>query len=144
MKTRMESLTLPAPDKFTDRWLARVQLKPGTNVREVEAFEKGSGLGVRIRANGGKTLFAQKTKRGMKRWRQTLGPYPELTLTAARAAVEATVGKMASGVDVHQEHKDRIAKGKAPKPLTLAELTDRWDREGLAVQRGGYRRRATA
>jgi hypothetical protein len=74
MKTKMESLTLPAPDKFTDRWLARVQLKPGTNVREVEAFEKGSGLGVRIRANGGKTLFAQKTKRGMKRWRQTLGP----------------------------------------------------------------------
>jgi hypothetical protein len=74
MKTKMESLTLPAPDKFTDRWLARVQLKLGTNVREVEAFEKGSGLGVRIRANGGKTLFAQKTKRGMKRWRQTLGP----------------------------------------------------------------------
>ena len=45
MKTKMESLTLPAPDKFTDRWLARVQLKPGTNVREVEAFEKGSGAG---------------------------------------------------------------------------------------------------
>ena len=29
MKTKMESLTLPTPDKFTDRWLARVQLKPG-------------------------------------------------------------------------------------------------------------------
>ena len=144
MKTKMEGLTLPAPDKFTDRWLARVQLKPGTNVREVEAFEKGSGLGVRIRANGGKTLFAQKAKRGMKRWRQTLGPYPQLTLTAARAAIEALVGKMASGVDVHQEHKDRIAKAKAPKPLTLAELTDRWEREGLAAQRGSYRRRATA
>ena len=37
---------------------------------------------------------------------------------------------MASGVDVNQEHKDRIAKAKAPKPLTLAELTDRWEREG--------------
>ena len=40
MKTKMESLTLPTPDKFTDSWLARVQLKPGTNAREREVFEQ--------------------------------------------------------------------------------------------------------
>ena len=28
--------------QFTDNWLGRVQLKPGTSVREVEAFEEGN------------------------------------------------------------------------------------------------------
>jgi hypothetical protein len=144
MKTKMESLTLPTPDKFTDSWLARVQLKPGTNAREREVFElSGSGLGVRIRANGGKSLTVQKAKQGVE-LRRTLGVWPQLTLAAARKAVEALIGRMAAGFDVNQEHKDRIAKAKAPKPLTLAELTDRWEREGLAAQRGSYRRRATA
>ena len=73
MKTKMESLTLPTPDKFTDSWLARVQLKPGTNAREREVFElSGSGLGVRIRANGGKSLTVQKAKHGVE-LRRTLG-----------------------------------------------------------------------
>ena len=131
MKTKMESLTLPTPDKFTDSWLARVQLKPGTNAREREVFElSGSGLGVRIRANGGKSLTVQKAKHGVE-LRRTLGAWPQLTLPAARKAVEALIGRMAAGFDVNQEHRDKIAKAKAPKPLTLAELTDRWERRGL-------------
>src|ERR1700677_2766412 len=106
MKTKMESLTLPAPDKFTDRWLARVQLKPGTNVREVEAFEKRLGpRRAHPRQRRQDTLRPED-----QAWHEALAsdarPYPQLTLTAARAAIEALVGKMASGVDVHQEHKD--------------------------------------
>ena len=144
MKTKMESLTLPTPDKFTDSWLARVQLKPGTNAREREVFElSGSGLGVRIRANGGKSLTVQKAKHGVE-LRRTLGAWPQLTLAAARKAVEALIGRMAAGFDVNQEHRDKIAKAKAPKPATLAELVDRWEREGLAQQRDSYRRRALA
>jgi integrase len=144
MKTKMESLTLPTPDKFTDSWLARVQLKPGTNAREREVFElSGSGLGVRIRANGGKSLTVQKAKHGVE-LRRTLGAWPQLTLAAARKAVEALIGRMAAGFDVNQEHRDKIAKAKAPKPATLAELVDRWEREGLAQQRDSYRKRALA
>jgi Arm DNA-binding domain len=110
MKTKMESLTLPTPDKFTDSWLARVQLKPGTNAREREVFElSGSGLGVRIRANGGKSLTVQKAKHGVE-LRRTLGAWPQLTLAAARKAVEALIGRMAAGFDVNQEHRDKIAK----------------------------------
>ena len=132
MKAKMESLTLPTPDKFTDSWLARVQLKPGTNAREREVFElSGSGLGVRIRANGGKSLTVQKAKHGVE-VRRTLGAWPQLTLAAARKAVGALIGRMAAGFDVNQEHRDKIAKAKAPKPATLAELIDRWEREGLA------------
>jgi hypothetical protein len=144
MKTKMESLTLPTPDKFTDSWLVRVQLKPGTNAREREVFElSGSGLGVRIRANGGKSLTVQKAKHGVE-LRRTLGAWPQLTLAAARKAVEALIGRMAAGFDVNQEHRDKIAKAKAPKPATLAELVDRWEREGLAQQRDSYRKRALA
>ena len=144
MKTKMESLTLPTQDKFTDSWLARVQLKPGTNAREREVFElSGSGLGVRIRANGGKSLTVQKAKHGVE-LRRTLGAWPQLTLAAARKAVEALIGRMAAGFDVNQEHRDKIAKAKAPKPATLAELVDRWEREGLAQQRDSYRKRALA
>ena len=144
MKAKVESLTLPAPDKFTDSWLARVQLKPGTNAREREVFElSGSGLGVRIRANGGKSLTVQKAKHGVE-LRRTLGAWPQLTLAAARKAVEVLIGRMAAGFDVNQEHRDKIAKAKAPKPATLAELVDRWEREGLAQQRDSYRKRALA
>ena len=144
MKMKMESLTLPTPDKFTDSWLARVELKPGTNAREREVFElSGSGLGVRIRANGGKSLTVQKAKHGVE-LRRTLGAWPQLTLAAARKAVEVLIGRMAAGFDVNQEHRDKITKAKAPKPATLAELVDRWEREGLAQQRDSYRKRALA
>ena len=74
----------------------------------------------------------------------TRAGWPQLTLAAARKAVEALIGRMAAGFDVNQEHRDKIAKAKAPKPLTLAELVDRWEREGWAQQRDSYRKRALA
>ena len=148
MKTKIEKQAkftppLPKTGKFTDRWLACVASAPGVNAREVEVFETGTGLGVRIRANGGKSLVVQKIKHGAE-LRRTLGEWPQLTLANARRAVEVLIGEMAMGVDVNKKHKDRIAKAKAPKPATLAELTDRWEMEGLAVQRESYQKRAPA
>ena len=72
---------------------------------------------------------SRRQKHGVE-LRRTLGAWPQLTLAAARKAVEALIGRMAAGFDVNQEHRDRIAKAKAPKPATLAELVDRWEREG--------------
>ena len=69
------------------------------NAREVEVFETGTGLGVRIRANGGKSLVVQKIKHGVE-LRRTLGEWPQLTLANARRAVEVLIGEMAMGVDV--------------------------------------------
>ena len=51
---------------------------------------------------------------------------------------------MASGVDVNQEHKDRIAKAKAPKPATLAELDRPLGAGRAGAQRDSYRKRAPA
>ena len=62
-------------------------------------FETGTGLGVRIRANGGKSLVVQKIKHGVE-LRRTLGEWPQLTLANARRAVEVLIGEMAMGVDV--------------------------------------------
>jgi integrase len=147
MKTKLiktPRLTPPVPDRFTDAWLARARIAPGVNAREVEAVEPcGSGLGVRVRANGGKSLIVDKQKDG-RTMRRTLGGWPHLTLANARKALEVLIGEMARGVDVNKEHKDRLAKARAPKPATLAELTDRWERERLAQQRNSYRERATA
>jgi integrase len=141
---KMQKLMPPPPDKFTDAWLARVKIAPGLNMREVEVVEPcGSGLGVRVRANGGKSLIIDKQKHGVE-LRRTLGTWPQLTLAHARTAVEALIGEMAMGVDVNKAHKDRIAKAKAPAPATLGQLIDRWQSEGLAQQRDSYRNRAPA
>jgi hypothetical protein len=91
MKTKLiktPRLTPPVPDRFTDAWLARVSIAPGVNAREVEAVEPcGSGLGGRIRANGGKSLIVDEQKDG-KTLRRTLGGWPHLTLANARKALE--------------------------------------------------------
>ena len=69
---------------------------------------------------------------------------PEAVLRGSQRDVEVLIGEMAMGVDVNKKHKDRIVKAKAPKPATLAELTDRWEMEGLAARRESYQKRAPA
>ena len=126
MKSKMRTRRL-ADAGQVHRPVARARgARSGLNAREVEVVRTGTGLGVRIRANGGKSLVVQKIKHGVE-LRRTLGEWPQLTLANARRAVEVLIGEMAMGVDVNKKHKDRIAKAKAPKPATLAELTDRWE-----------------
>ena len=59
--------------------------------------------------------------------RRTLGAWPQLTLANARKAVEVLIGEMATASTSTRSTRIRIAKARAPKPATLAELTDRWE-----------------
>ena len=86
----------PRGFRLSDAFLQKLKMPEGR--REVIQFEAGTGLGVRVSANGIFFIVQLPLPSG-GRYRATLGAYGKLTVDDARRAVQAKAGDIARGVD---------------------------------------------
>jgi integrase len=129
----------PMKLRLTDTAMAALAAQEGK--REGLVMDEGQpGLAVRVTNAGAKTFWLFVSQSG-KRHKIKLGPWPTLTLAAARKAAKAHAGKAAFGVDITAERAEVRAAAKADQ-LTLGALIEQWRTEGLADKKPGYVRRA--
>jgi integrase len=134
--------------RFSDAVLAKLKLPPGK--RELIRFEAGTGLGVRLSANGQISFIVQLRLKDGSRWRDTLGAYGKLTVDDARKAAQALAGDIAKDVDPRIKAREAEAAAKAEveaaisKQFTVRALIERWRRDWLTTRRPGYAARAVA
>lgn len=93
-----------------------------------------SGFGLRVTPTAAKTWIVKYRageggRNAAVRW-YTLGAYPEMTAPAARDAARKAIAQVHLGED---PAGDRATKR---KELTIGDLIDRYEKEGLIVQRG--------
>lgn len=107
--------------KLTNDLIARIVAEG----RERTVFDSATpGFGFRLTANG-KGIWLARARAGEMRAKISLGTYPELTLTAARAEAHAALRDIREGQDPRAQKAIRAAAVKAGK-TTVAELADRW------------------
>jgi integrase len=80
------------------------------------------GFGLRINATGAKTFVFQARTRGARPRRIVIGPYPALSLTAARAIAAGMRATLAGGGDPIAERRAALAAAPAVKEMTLGEF----------------------
>ena len=138
--------------KFTDTYLAGLQLKPGQKDRIV--FDEGCpGLGVRVTPK--KRIFVcqwtdpvtrRKLREKLGVWGQAAQGQKGLTISAARKAVQGRLGDIAKGIDIVAEKQRRKAHHEAQlakAELTLDALIGKWADERLSARRLSYAKEAT-
>lgn len=112
--------------------------KPDPTRAQVEYRVDGvRGLALRVTRDGTKTwTLRYRTLEGEQR-RQTLGPYPTLSLADARTAAEIALGAVAGGADPAKAR--RVAKV-AAKSRRLATIEDLIEGYFAAAEKGKHRR----
>jgi len=80
------------------------------------------GFGLRINATGAKTFVFQARTRGGRPRRIVIGPYPAITLAAARAVAAGMRATLAGGGDPIAERRAALAAAPAAKETTLGEF----------------------
>jgi integrase len=135
----------PRGFRFTDAFLQKLKMPEGQ--RELIQFEAGTGLGIRMSANGIFFIVQLPLPNG-GRYRATLGAYGKLTVDDARKAVQALAGDIARGVDPRQKQAEAKAAAKAAaeavevQKFTARVLVERWRRDSLSTRRPAYALRA--
>ena len=141
--------------RFTDDFIKRMKVPPGR--KDLVLFEDGSGLGVRKTDRGVVSFLIQlriRDKSG-RRWRETIGRWPTLTVAAARDALKVRAADLALGVDPYAEREAAVAEREAKREakvaakakteadaFTLRVLMRRWDHHALEHRRKSYATRA--
>jgi integrase len=135
----------PRGFRFSDAFLQKLKMPDGK--RKVIQFEAGTGLGVRVSANGIFFIVQLPLPDG-KRYRGAIGAYGKLTIDEARRAVQALAGDIARGVNPKQKQAEAEAAAKAKaeaaevKKFTARVLVERWRRDRLTAKRPAYALRA--
>jgi hypothetical protein len=122
--------------------------------KDIVIFEgSASGLGVRKTNSGAVSFLIQirLSDKSGRRWRETLGRWPTLSIADARAALQVRVGDIARGFDPFEEREAAAAEREAKREREAAEkakaeadefklrhLMRKWDRIGLANRRRSY------
>lgn len=122
--------------RLTEANIEKLQVEPGKRDRLV-FDDTQRGLGVRVTASGGKTFLAQYTMNG-RRCRVPLGAVSAITLSDARKAAAAVMGKVATGENPAEARKaeaEAERTRKAREMLTLDRLVDDWHRLHLSTNR---------
>jgi integrase len=116
--------------KMTDRWVQ--SLKATARQREVtDTLVKG--LRVRVAVSGSKSWVVAYRAGGQTR-RLTLGPFPTLSLSAARQAAGEVLAKVKLGADPIEEQR---AQREAPRPETWGTLVQRYLEQHASKKRDG-------
>ena len=132
--------------RFTDAYLQKLKVPDGQ--REVIQFESNTGLGVRASATGNISFIVQTRLKDGRRWRETLGAYGALTITAARSIAQersADAKRGGEDGDLFKKHADEIAEARLSahaRKFTLGALIERWKRDHLSQKRPDYAVRA--
>ena len=122
----------PRGFRFTDAFLQKLKMPDGK--REVIQFEAGTGLGVRVSANGIFFIVQLPLPDG-KRYRGTIGAYGKLTIDEARRAVQALAGDIAAA-STRNRSKPRRKRQRKRKPRRLKSKNSPpacWSNDGGAT-----------
>ncbi len=130
--------------KFTDRFLAGLQLEAGRKDRLV--FDSGCrGLGVRVTPNA-RAFIVQWTDPATKRkMREPIGIWGNITVDQARIAARVRLGAVATGINPRAERlrlKQEADRERAETALSLNALVEEWAVLHLAQRRERYRAEA--
>jgi integrase len=127
--------------KFTDRFLAGLQLEAGRKDRLVFDSEC-RGLGVRVTPKA-RTFIVQWTDPATKRkMREPIGIWGNITVDQARIAARVRFGAVATGVNPRAERlrlKQEADRERAETALSLNALVEEWATLHLAQRRERYR-----
>jgi integrase len=143
-----------APKRFTADFIRKLTVPKGK--KDVVVFEgNSSGLGVRKQASGITSFVIQIKLPGNRRWRETLGRLPSLSLADARRALQVRTGDIAVGLDPFEEREaaaaereakrkaaEEQAKAKEADQFTLRMLLRKWSHLALDNRRKSYSERA--
>ncbi len=112
--------------KFTDRFIASLK-PPGSGRREVRDSE-APGLAIRVTAAGEKSWAVRYSPKDAPQRRATIGLYPGLSLSEARAKAYDIAAAAKRGIDlVAGEERARLARLQtAGRPQTVRELTRKY------------------
>lgn len=117
--------------RFTDRWLRSPTLIP-TEGRAEFVDHLCPGLHLRVTIQGTRTFSAMFRVNG-KLIRQTIGRYPRVSLSNARAAALAMVRTVQDGADARER------RSRAPSTVTYGELVEAYTEKHLKVNARSWR-----
>src|SRR5262245_32848006 len=106
--------------KMAPAWVEAA--KPEASIVEYRDLEQ-RGLVLRIEVSGVKTWYARYWLNGRDR-RYKLGPFPAVTLKAARTAARQKIGLASSGTDPQLE-RERLRVGQGVTAAVAAWLADK-------------------
>jgi integrase len=130
--------------KLTDKAITRLKLKP----RAYAVWDsKATGLGVKVTPAGRRLWVVQLRYPGHRtQSRRTLGPYPAISLSAARAKAAEWYGWVRQGIDPADAEAERQQAAQALQraraletATTFASVANRYVNEHLAKQRRAKR-----
>lgn len=110
--------------RLTDKYVAAITAASGTRLEVFDQHPQGAGLMLRVTDAGKKTWMVRyRTDDGVQR-RFSLGLYPDLSLSEARAKASEARGQARDGQDPAGTKRRKRAEAKAQPIKTYEDLSD--------------------
>jgi integrase len=107
-------------------------LKPLANKRLVEVDSEVPGLCFRVTASGARSWLIRYRVKGQPGQRYSVpGPYPTVSLAAARQRAREIIAAAKRGEDLAEDERKRAAAAAATKPDTVANVAEEFIRRSL-------------